>query len=378
MSLFIACFSLLLFSLSDFALGAGLGDARVLSRLGQPLRVEVALHHEGPPDGMVATVANSATYSSVGLDKNNGLLGATVRMVTKGRQSFAVIETTSAYEDLTVSLLLELRMPSGTLRRHFELLIDPSDGSAQGPMEPSDRGGASTLPVQASGIDEAPAKASGEDQRQSGRPPTARTNSAAAGRPARETSEATLRPQRRAVRASPEATIAAPRRTQQQAEGLRASEARLLRLIAEISEAEGQLEQVRGNIVQASLVVNGLERERERYKVELARLDREARDRQEREPPVQAARAVPGWGLVVPALASGLLAGVLGTILFRAGQDYRQQAVLAKTAATNPPRNTTPGGADVLDFSSAPSLRPPAGVHSRARKRGARGRHSKR
>ena len=61
----------------------GLGEARLLSRYGQPLLIEVPLYHDGALDDLVVNIANGATYTSMGLDKNGELHLAQVQKIVR-------------------------------------------------------------------------------------------------------------------------------------------------------------------------------------------------------------------------------------------------------------------------------------------------------
>ena len=88
----------------------GIGEARILSRHGQPLKIEVALNHDGSSDDYSASIASSATYGAMELDKNPDLHGALVKKIVRDGRQFVVVETREAYDDLWVSLVLEVQL----------------------------------------------------------------------------------------------------------------------------------------------------------------------------------------------------------------------------------------------------------------------------
>jgi hypothetical protein len=110
--------------LSQAALAIGFGQPILVSRYGQPLKIEVALHEDGPVDDYVFAVANSSACRAMGLDKNPALDLAEIRKTFRDGKAILSVETKVPYEDLWLSLVLEVHLPNGVLRRHFDLLVD--------------------------------------------------------------------------------------------------------------------------------------------------------------------------------------------------------------------------------------------------------------
>lgn len=112
---------------ADAALSTALGTLRVLSSLGQPLRVEVevGLAQRGEPGIVAARLASPDTYSRAGIEFNAALLGINVSIERRDGKPVIAVTTLQPVNEPFLRLLIELESRSGRLVRDYTALLDP-------------------------------------------------------------------------------------------------------------------------------------------------------------------------------------------------------------------------------------------------------------
>lgn len=129
----LTCTAALVLSLgATHAMAIGLGEARVLSRIGEPLLVEIdALLDAGWEAGdFSARLAPESAYRSLGAEYVPVLAGARTRIETRNGRNFIRLGTVPAFGEPWVSVIIDFAGPSGSLRRRYDLLVDPLDPAA--------------------------------------------------------------------------------------------------------------------------------------------------------------------------------------------------------------------------------------------------------
>lgn len=119
--------------LSAFALtsasAAGLGQIKVLSALGQPLKAEIELNSVTTEEfgTLVAKLASAETFRQANIDFNAALLSLRFQVVTNPERQFIAVSSTQPVNEPFVDLLLELHGPNGRLVREYTFLLDPAE-----------------------------------------------------------------------------------------------------------------------------------------------------------------------------------------------------------------------------------------------------------
>ncbi len=103
-----------------------LGDARLQSRIGEPLKVSIPLGHIGSLDRSTIVVGHApdADYANFGSDRSSGnLLHFELLVDSNGRASVEV-RTARALNEPYVDMVVQVRWPTGRLVKAYTLLLD--------------------------------------------------------------------------------------------------------------------------------------------------------------------------------------------------------------------------------------------------------------
>ncbi len=129
--------------------GAGLGQIRVFSALGQPLRAEIPV--SATPEelrSLSARIASPEAFRQA--DLGYGSAARAIRLSVDARASGAVIHLSSErpIDDPFVDLLVELNWAAGRLVREYTFLLDPVDFATPGALAAAAVDPPAVLPVQ--------------------------------------------------------------------------------------------------------------------------------------------------------------------------------------------------------------------------------------
>lgn len=106
----------------------GLGDIRIESTLGSPLRASIALGDMGTTSAgeILVGSASEAVYRDYGIEKAayTGSLRYSVDIDDKGNARVRVSSTQPVSEPM-IDMVVELKWPSGRAVKHYTLLLDP-------------------------------------------------------------------------------------------------------------------------------------------------------------------------------------------------------------------------------------------------------------
>ncbi len=137
--------ALLVFA-SFVAHAAGLGDLRVLSALGEPLRAEIDIVALTPNerDSLSVRVASSEAFREAGIEFNPALIGVKLSIQRRGAKSIILVTTRDRVNEPFLEMLVELEWASGRLVRDYTVLLDPPTyippppaGAVMGPTTPA-------------------------------------------------------------------------------------------------------------------------------------------------------------------------------------------------------------------------------------------------
>jgi len=104
---------------------AGLGELRVTSKLGQPLRGEISVVAIKPGEDLFsARIASLDEYVKAGLTLRPGVAGAQVSVVTVKGKPVILIKGTQSVNEPAVDVLVELRWTGGNVFRAYRILLD--------------------------------------------------------------------------------------------------------------------------------------------------------------------------------------------------------------------------------------------------------------
>jgi len=104
---------------------AGLGELRLTSKLGQPLRGEIPVVAVKPGEELFsARIASYEDYTKAGLTLRPGVAGAKLEVVTVKGKPVIVIKGTQPVNEPAVELLVELRWAGGHVFRTYRVLLD--------------------------------------------------------------------------------------------------------------------------------------------------------------------------------------------------------------------------------------------------------------
>lgn len=107
------------------AQAAGLGELRVTSTLGQPLRGEIQVVSVKPgEEGLSASIASIDAYRKAGLMRTSALTGTQLTIVPATGGPAIQIKGTQSLNEPALDLLVELRWPTGRVLRTYRVLLD--------------------------------------------------------------------------------------------------------------------------------------------------------------------------------------------------------------------------------------------------------------
>ncbi|MDO8412153.1 MAG: FimV/HubP family polar landmark protein [Gallionellaceae bacterium] len=116
-------------TLSGFACALSLGGINVITALGQPLKLEIALDTASKAEtaSLSAHLASPEMFKNAGLDYPYGLPPLTFHIETRAGTDEPYLQITSeqAINEPFISLLVEVSWPSGKLLREYTFLLDP-------------------------------------------------------------------------------------------------------------------------------------------------------------------------------------------------------------------------------------------------------------
>lgn len=118
----------LLSGVSSIAMALGLGEISSDSYLGQPLNARVGLVNDGDnldPDSLTVRPLASAEASTMGADVYYGRHQLNVQIIEEGGNYFVSLATDAPVKEPYLSVLLELRWPTGVVYREYPILLDP-------------------------------------------------------------------------------------------------------------------------------------------------------------------------------------------------------------------------------------------------------------
>jgi pilus assembly protein FimV len=106
---------------------ASLGNLRVLSALGQPLRVEIEIGalRRGEQDGLSVGLASPEDYRLAGIHFNPVLIGAKTSIEKRDGKPIIAVTTRNSVKEPFLRMLVELTSKSGRLVREYTVLLDP-------------------------------------------------------------------------------------------------------------------------------------------------------------------------------------------------------------------------------------------------------------
>ncbi len=132
--------------LPSMAQAFGLGEITVHSRLGEPLRAEIAVTDpSGDEDRLKLALADQEAFYRVGLERTPYISGLQFRLVERedGSQFIEVSSAAPAREPF-LSFLLEANWSSGRMLKEYTLLLDPPVFTAGGAPAPETGAGPAT------------------------------------------------------------------------------------------------------------------------------------------------------------------------------------------------------------------------------------------
>jgi pilus assembly protein FimV len=120
---------------SGMACAVGFGNASVLSALGQPLQVEIALSDIGnaKKSDLTARLASPDAFAAAGIDYPYNLSKLKFEIATRNGEPYIKVTSKAAVNDPYINLLVELSWSSGRLLREYTFLIDPPGYKAEQP-----------------------------------------------------------------------------------------------------------------------------------------------------------------------------------------------------------------------------------------------------
>lgn len=112
---------------SSLLAALGLGEAKLESALGQPLRVSIPLTGSGDLTVEQIKVKRSDAQSAakLGVSDNYFIPGLTFKIVGEAGNLLLTLQTDEPVKEPFIDMALSLRWPQGSLHRKVTLLLDP-------------------------------------------------------------------------------------------------------------------------------------------------------------------------------------------------------------------------------------------------------------
>ena len=106
---------------------AGLGDLRVLSALGEPLRAEIDIVEltSAERDSLNVRIASSEAFRKAGIEFNPALIGVKLSIQRRDGKPVILVTTKDRVNEPFLEMLVELEWASGRLVRDYTVLLDP-------------------------------------------------------------------------------------------------------------------------------------------------------------------------------------------------------------------------------------------------------------
>lgn len=107
----------------------GLGNARIHSKLNEPLNIELELLVNNPKDlqSILPTIASPQDFEQAGLDRPYFLNSAHFKLETQSGKSIVRLTTKEAVKEPVVNLLVELNSAEGRILKEYTVLLDPPE-----------------------------------------------------------------------------------------------------------------------------------------------------------------------------------------------------------------------------------------------------------
>jgi len=125
---------------------AGLGDLRVLSALGEPLRAEITIVGLRPieRETLSARIASSEAFRQAGIEFNPALIGVKLSIERRDGKPIILLTTKDRVNEPFIEMLVELEWAAGRVVRDYTVLLDPPTyippppaGAVMGPTTPA-------------------------------------------------------------------------------------------------------------------------------------------------------------------------------------------------------------------------------------------------
>ncbi len=126
---------LLAFLLPSFSMAAGLGELKVMSPLGQPLKAEINLvsMKAGELESLEAHIATPDAFRQAGIEYNPLLADVKLSIATRpDGNPYIKLSSSGVVNDPFLDVLISLSSSSGRIEREYTLLFDPAE-SAKAP-----------------------------------------------------------------------------------------------------------------------------------------------------------------------------------------------------------------------------------------------------
>ena len=127
--------ALLAFLLPCFSMAAGLGELKVMSPLGQPLKAEINLvsMKAGELESLEAHIATPDAFRQAGIEYNPLLADVKLSIATRpDGNPYIKLSSSGVVNDPFLDVLISLSSSSGRIEREYTLLFDPAE-SAKAP-----------------------------------------------------------------------------------------------------------------------------------------------------------------------------------------------------------------------------------------------------
>ena len=131
--------ALLAFLLPCFSMAAGLGELKVMSPLGQPLRAEINLvsMKTGELESLEAHIATPDAFRQAGIEYNPLLADVKLSIATRpDGNPYIKLSSAGIVNDPFLDVLISLSSSSGRIEREYTLLFDPAESAKAAAVSP--------------------------------------------------------------------------------------------------------------------------------------------------------------------------------------------------------------------------------------------------